>query len=166
MTSPAYESPTPPNRQRRHALLPARLRAPLQGDDGYALIELALTLPILFALLFCFMEMCLMFYSCSLISVLARQGTRYAMMHSSTCEYPNGNSCAATAADVNSLVSTYNLPNLAQGTITPSTSYSGNSNVVGATVTVKIKYVFPISMPFVLRDSVTFTSASVMPILQ
>ena len=135
-------------------------------EDGSVLVEMALTLTVFFTLMFCFMEICLMFYSCDLISELAREGSRYAMMRSSTCQYPNGNSCASTAAQVNSYVSSYALPNMGGGTITPATAYSGNSNVVGNKVTVTVNYVLPMSMPFVPTKSLTFSSASTMPIIQ
>jgi hypothetical protein len=142
-------------------------RIPLQDqEDGSMLVELAVTLTVFFSLMFCFLEICLLFYSSHLSSELAREGSRYAMMRSSTCQYPNGNSCASTAAQVNSYVSSYGLPNLAGGTITPATVYSGSSNVVGNNVTVTVNYVFTISMPFVPTKSITLSSASTMPIIQ
>ena len=130
------------------------------------MVEVALTLTVVFTLMFCFMEICLMLYSCDLISELAREGSRYAMMRSSTCQYPNGNSCAASATQVNSYVSSYGLPNLAGGTVTPATTYSGSGNVVGNNVTVTVNYAFVTSMPFVPAKSITFSSASTMPIIQ
>ena len=60
------------------------------GEAGSALIETAASLPVLFVLIFCFMELCMAFYSYDMISESAREGTRYAMMLSSTCTNSSG----------------------------------------------------------------------------
>ena len=62
------------------------------GEVGSALIETAASLPVLFVLIFCFMELCMAFYSYDMISESAREGTRYAMLLSSTCTNSSGGS--------------------------------------------------------------------------
>jgi hypothetical protein len=46
------------------------------------------------------------------------------------------------------------------------TTYPNGNEAVGSTVQVKVTYVFPITMPFVPKNSITMTSTSVMYILQ
>ena len=101
------------------------------GEVGSALIETAASLPVLFVLIFCFMELCMAFYSYDMISESAREGTRYAMLLSSTCTNSSGGSCTATAAQVNSYVSGLGWANLAGGTMTVSTTYKTPAGGVG-----------------------------------
>jgi len=153
-------------KQIRIPMSSARRRSLANDVDGSALIEFALTSSLLFTLLFCFMEICLVFYSYDLISEAAREGTRYAMYRGASCPNSTTPTCEVTASQVNTYVSGLVWPNLAGGTITPATTYpSGNENV-GSTVQVTVTYVFPIKMPFVPTHSITMASTSVMPILQ
>jgi Flp pilus assembly protein TadG len=140
-------------------------------EDGQALIESAVSLPVLFALLFCFMELCLVFYSYDMISECAREGSRYAMLLSSTCTNSSGGSCTATAAQVNSYVLGLGWPNLAGGTMSVATSYKTPAGGVGTNsvnncVVVQITYVFAIAMPLVPKNSITLKSTSEMAIIQ
>jgi hypothetical protein len=68
-------------------------------------------------------------------------------------------------------VSGLGWPNLAGGTMTVSTTYKTpaggvGTNIVSDFVVVQITYVFPITMPFVPKNSITLKSASQMPIIQ
>jgi hypothetical protein len=119
----------------------------------------------MFTFLFCFMEMCLLFYTHDMISELARQGTRYAMVRGASCPTLSSPTCEVTADQVNTYVSGLGWPNIGGGTITPATIYS-NCEAVGSTVTVKVTYVFPIRMPFVPKTALTMTSSSTMTIVQ
>jgi hypothetical protein len=112
------------------------------------------------------MQICLAFYTHNLISELAREGTRYAMVRGASCPNSTSPTCEVTASEVNSYVSSIALPNLAGGTMTVATTYPNGNEAVGSTVQVKITYVFPIKMPFVPTPSYTMTSTSVMYILQ
>ena len=143
-----------------------RWRDLVNGTGGSASIEFALTSSLLFTLLFCFMEVCLVFYSYDLISEAAREGTRYAMYRGASCPNSTTPTCEVTASQVNTYVSGLVWPNLGGGTITPATTYLNGSEAVGSTVQVKVTYVFPIKMPYVPTHSITMASTSVMPILQ
>jgi Flp pilus assembly protein TadG len=141
------------------------------GEDGQALIESAVSLPVLLALLFCFMELCMVFYTYDTISESAREGSRYAMLQSATCTNSSGASCMATAAQVNSYVSGLGWPNIAGGTMIVSTTYKTPAGGVGTNsvsnyVVVQISYAFPITMPFVTKNSITLKSVSQMTIIQ
>jgi len=139
---------------------------PAGSEHGSTLIEMAVTLPVLFTLLFCFMEMCLAFYSHDMISECAREGTRYAAFHGASCPTSADPTCEATAAQVNTFVSGRNWPNIGGGTITVATSYPNGNEAKGSVVAVKVTYVFPIRMPFVPRNPLTMSSTSQMYIVQ
>ena len=144
------------------------------GEDGQTLIEMAVSLPILFALIFCFMELCLAFYTYDMISESAREGAQYAMVRSTNCVTNNSGAsvpCTATSTQVNTYVSHLGWPNIAGGTITPATTYiqvspNAAGNIPGNYVKVAVTYVFPIKMPFVPKNSITLTSSSQMYIIQ
>jgi Flp pilus assembly protein TadG len=138
----------------------------LTKDGGSALVEMAVTLPVLFTLMFCFMQMCLAFYTVDMISESAREGTRWAMYRGATCPTSTNPTCEASASQVNSYVSGIDWPNLAGGTVTVTTTYPNGNEAVGSTVQVKVSYTMPITMPFVPKNSMSFSSTSVMPILQ
>ena len=135
-------------------------------EEASALIEMALSLTALFTLIFCFMEACLAVYSVDLISELACEGTRYAMVRGAACPNTTSPTCEVTASQVNSYVSAISLPNLARGTITIATTYPDGNEAVGSRVQVKVTYVFPISMPFVPKASSTMSTTSQMYIIQ
>jgi Flp pilus assembly protein TadG len=144
-----------------------RLLAPgPHSEDGSALIEFALTLPTLCGLLFCFLELCLLFYSYDMISESAREGTRYAIVRGASCQTTAGASCETTAAQVNTYVSNLGWPNLAGGTMVVDTTYPKGSDAVGNPVQIKVTYTFRITMHFVPTNSISLSSTSVMYILQ
>ena len=159
---------------RRFLLSRRRNAGPTVGEDGQTLIEMAVSLPVLFALIFCFMELCMVLYTYDMISESAREGAQYAMVHGANCATNNSGtsvSCSATATQVNSYVSAIGWPNIAGGTMTPATTYiqvspNGAGNIPGNYVNVSVTYVFPITMPFVPKKSITLTSSSQMYILQ
>jgi Flp pilus assembly protein TadG len=144
------------------------------GEDGQTLIEMAITLPIMFALIFCFMELCLVFYTYDMISESAREGAQYAMLRSTDCVTNNAGVSVpgtATSTQVNTYVSHLGWPNIAGGTITPATTYvqvspNAAGNIPGNYVNVAVTYVFPIKMPFVSKNSITLNSSSQMYIIQ
>lgn len=141
-------------------------RALRREDSGSTLIEFALSATVLFSLVFCFMETCLAFYTHDLISELAREGTRYAMVRGATCPTAASPTCEVTASQVNAWVAAIKLPNLAGGKMTINTTYPNGNEAVGSTVSVQITYVFPITMPFVPQSSLTMSSTSQAYIVQ
>jgi Flp pilus assembly protein TadG len=143
---------------------PKRQRA--GGEDGSAMIEFAVTVPVLFTLIFCFIEVCLGFYTHEMISEAAREGTRYAMFHGASCPNSTSPTCEATASQVNAVVSGLAAPDIGGGTMTVATTYPNGNELAGSQVQVKITYVFPITLPFVPKNSLTMTSTSVMDIVQ
>ncbi len=148
------------------ARLSNRLRRLPESQDGSSLVEFAVTLPVMFMLLFMFMELCLMFYTHDMISEVAREGTRYAMVRGASCPSSTNPTCEVTAAQVNAYVNSIGWPNIGGGTMTVNTTYPDGNESVGSRVQVKVTYVFKITMPFVPTQSITMTSTSVMYIIQ
>ncbi len=138
----------------------------LRCERGGALLDTALTLPIVFTLFFCFMEMCLIAYAKNLITECAREGTRYAMYHGSTCPTSSNPTCQASATQINTYVSSLGWPNLSGGTLSVSTTFPNGSQAPGNYVQVQVNYSMPVTMPFVPVSTFSLTSTSKAKILQ
>lgn len=147
-----------------------RGRGCLRGEEGAELVEFALTLPILIGVIFGLMQICLALYTHEYLSEMAREGTRYAMVHGPTCKKSGGASCTATAANVNSYVAGLGWPNIGGGTFNASnvtTTFPGTGGqLVGNPVVVSITYQFPYKIPFVTSKTLSMTSKSQMTIVQ
>ena len=137
-----------------------------KGDEGSALVEFALTAPLLFAFFFGLIEVSMAIYTHQVISETAREGTRYAMVRGSTCVDGSGNACTATIATVNSYVAAIPWPNIGGGTTTINTTYPDGNKAPGSRVQVTITCAFPFRVPFVRASTLSLTSTSVMPIVQ
>lgn len=135
-------------------------------EGGSVLVEMAFTLPVLFTFIFCFMEICLAFYSKDMISECAREGTRYAIYHGSSCPNTSNPTCEATASQVNTYVSGLGWPNLGAGTMVVNTTYPNGNENPGSQVKIVVSYTLPIQVPFVPTADLTFSSTSQMRILQ
>jgi len=133
---------------------------------GQSLVETAVSLSILMTFVFVFIEVCLAFYSYGLISELAREGTRYASVHGSTCLTASSASCTANASSVNSYVTHLGYPNLAGGAMTVNTTFPSGNATPGSQVTVSIIYTFPITLALVPHNAITLSTSSTANILQ
>jgi Flp pilus assembly protein TadG len=155
-------------RDRKFRVPAGRKNNLVQNGNGAALVELAVTLPILLGFVFGLMQVCLAYYTYEYISELAREGTRYAALHGPTCETSSGSSCAAVAEDVNDYVAGLGWPNIGGATFSESnvsTTYP-NGYVAGQPVVVTVTYTFPYKIPFVMSQPLSLTSSSQMTILQ
>lgn len=146
--------------------LDQRVRDWFRQEDGGSMIEFAITLPTLFALIFCFIEMCLMLYTYQMISEAARQGTRYAMVRGASCPTTANPTCEVNAAAVNTYVSGLSWPNVGGGTVSPVTTYPDGDEAVGHHVQVKVSYTFHLVLPFVPNTSFALSSTSKTTIVQ
>jgi len=151
-------------------LVPRGLRSRGHGlvedEEGAALIEFAMTVPILMACFFGLVQVCLACYIHQVLTESAREGTRYAMVRGSTCVNGSGSVCTATVASVNSYVSSLAWPNVAGGTMSVVTSYPDGNEQPGSRVQVSVSYAFPFRVPFVPSETINLTSQSVMYIVQ
>jgi Flp pilus assembly protein TadG len=141
-------------------------RRAMRCEEGGALVEFAVTLPVLLTFIFGLMQVCLACYTREMISEAAREATRYAMVRGSTCVTGSGSSCTVTAAQVNSFASATGLPNLGGGTMTATTTYPGGSETPGSPVQVQVVYAFPFRVPYVPTSTLTMSATSTMYILQ
>ena len=147
----------------RRAPFSARL---LADQSGQSLVEFAISFSILITLVFAFIEVCLAFYTYGMISETARESTRYAALHGSTCTTAASASCTASASTVNTYAAQLGYPNLAGGAMTVSTTFPDGNQAPGSHVTVTVNYVFPITLAFVPRNAISMATASTMTILQ
>lgn len=135
-------------------------------EEGATLVELALTIPLLLTFIFGWMEVCMALSTRTLLSEIAREGTRYAMVRGATCVNIGGSSCTATAAGVNAYLNGVNWPNVGGSVIAVNTTYPDGNENAGSRVQVTVTNVFPFNIPFVSKTSLTMSSTSVMYILQ
>lgn len=135
-------------------------------EQGQALVEAAIALPLVIAFALTMIELCLAMYSYCLISESAREGTRYAIVHGASCMTATNTSCTATASSINSYVSGLGWPNLGAGTLTPATTFPDGNLNAGSRVQITVTYVFPINLPFVPQNSISMSSSSVMYFIQ
>ena len=141
-------------------------RQTAQRDQGSALLEFALGTVVLFSLVFCFIEVCLIAYTRDTISECAREGTRYAMVRGASCPNTASPTCEVSASQVNTYVSAIRLPNLAGGTMTVATTYPDGNEAVGSRVQVLVSYAFTIRVPLVPAHAINLSSTSKVYILQ
>lgn len=158
------QTSSPLQNRRRH---PA-----LKGEEGSALLELALTSAILFSMIFGIMEMGLALYAFHFISNAAREGTRWAMVRGNTCT-----GCVASVSDIQTHVKNLGFPGINPAYMTVNVTYtaypagtlcnpSATCNNPGNQVTVVVQYSFPLSVPFVPAESISMSSTSAMIISQ
>ena len=145
----------------------------VQDECGSSLVEFALTFSTMMAVVFTLMEICMAFYTYGMISESAREATRYAIVHGSTCVTGTSASCAANATAINTYAKGLGFPNIGGGNLSVTTTYLPNgsnvpdgNNVPGHRVHVDIQYVFAIRLPFVPSNSMSFDTSSEMYILQ
>ena len=140
-------------------------------DEGQALIEFALMLPLLLFFTFVLIEICLAYYSYCMISECAREGTRFAMVRGATCQFPSGASCTATPAQIQTFVSQIGYPNLGGGVMTPVATFPGATgsnpgDKPGSPVQVTVTYTLPVNLPFIPMNAISMSSTSVMNFVQ
>jgi Flp pilus assembly protein TadG len=143
-----------------------RRRKSRGNEEGSALVEIALTLPVLITFFFGLIEVSLAFYTHQVLSESAREGTRYAIVHGSTCTTGSGSACTVSAATVNSYVSGLSWPNFGSSAMSVNTTYPDGNEAPGSRVQVTITYGFPFRVPFIPTSTLTMSSSSVMYIVQ
>lgn len=148
------------------ARLLSRRKTALFRDEGQALVEAAIAVPVLTAFMFTMIELCLVFYSYCLTSELAREGSRYAIVHGATCLTSAHASCTASASAINTYVKGLGWPNVGGGTISPATTFPDGNQNPGNRAQVQVTYAFPVNLPFVPKSTLSLNSRSVMYIIQ
>jgi Flp pilus assembly protein TadG len=136
------------------------------GDEGSSLVEFALSVPVLLTFFFGLIQVSIASYTRAAISECAREGTRYAMVHGSTCETANNASCTLTASAINSYVSSETWPNIGGGAMSVNTTFPDGNESPGSRVQVTVTYPFPLNIPSIPKSTLTMSSTSVMYIVQ
>lgn len=145
------------------------------GEEGATVVEMALSMIILLTILFGLIEMCLALYTYHYVSDAAREGTRYAIVHGSTCTV-SGVSCTVTASQIQTYVQNLGYPGITTSAMTVTTTYSAypaggtcvaaGCNGPGDRATVTAQYKFPLDIPFISSSVLTMSSTSSMVIAQ
>lgn len=148
-----------------------------RGEEGATIVEMALTMVILLSVMFGLIELCFALYSYHFVSDAAREGSRYAIVHGSTCSV-SGVSCTAPvgSTQIQTYVQNLGYPGINPSNLIVTASYSaypagGTCNATGCNgpgdlVTVVAKYTFKLSIPFVKVQTLNMTSTSSMVISQ
>lgn len=145
------------------------------AEQGSSLVEMALSLVILLTVLFGLIEMCLALYTYHFISEAAREGTRYAIVRGSSCQFPSA--CPAAATDIQNYVESLGFPGINPSAMTVTTTWSpypaggtctpsASCNNPGNSVQVQVQYKFPLSIPFIPARTLSMSSTSQMVISQ
>lgn len=140
--------------------------ARMAGEEGGALVEFALSLPFLLTFIFGLIQVSIALYTLQMISEVAREGTRYAIVHGATCVAINGASCTADATAVNNFATSAGWPNIGGGTAAVSTTFPDGNENPASRVQVTVTYTTPFRVPFVPTHPITMSSTSVMYIIQ
>jgi Flp pilus assembly protein TadG len=139
------------------------------------MVETALSMFILFSVMFGLIELCLALYTFHYVSDAAREGSRYAIVHGSTCSV-SGVSCTVTSAQIQTYVVNLGYPGINSSNLTVTTTWSAypvggtcvavGCNGPGDRATVLAKYNFNLAIPFVRTTALNLTSTSSMVIAQ
>jgi Flp pilus assembly protein TadG len=170
---------------RKLALAVTRARKLGGPEDGQTLIETAVSILILVTFLIGMMEISLAGYSYHIVSELAQEATRYAMIRGSTaagtagtaCTAPGPPTCVAQSADIQTFVKNFGFPGIdpSKMTVTPawaafasgsSCPSTGPCNSPGNSITVTVQYNYPMAVPFVSVRTISMSSTSSMIIAQ
>jgi Flp pilus assembly protein TadG len=152
--------------QARYSSPRRRGQNPARSEEGAALVEFALTVPILFTFFFGLIEVSMALYMHQVLSECAREGSRYAMVHGATCVDGSGNSCTKTAAQVNDYVAGLTWPNIGGAPMVVSTTFPDGNQSQGSRVQVYVTYAFPYRVPFIPPTTLNMASKSVTYIVQ
>jgi Flp pilus assembly protein TadG len=146
---------------------------------GQSLVESALSLGIIVAVLIGILELTIALYCYNYVAYAAREATRWAMVRGSTCT--GLTSCNATASQVESYVQGLNYPIvqpsrlvvtttwLSRASLTPAswtTCSTAPCNVPGNEVQVEVAYPFTMKVPIVGQIGLNLSSTSSMVISQ
>ena len=155
---------------------PPRAHAPTgcfrsqESERGSNLVEYAVVLTLLLALLFGVIDFGRALYAYHFVSNAAREGTRYAMVRGSTCASPG---CPASSSDIANYLG--NVPagiDPTQLSVTTtwnpngSASCTGVPNAPGCVVEVQVRYNFNFMLPLLPKSTVVMQSSSEMIISQ
>jgi Flp pilus assembly protein TadG len=158
-----------------------RFKGPMD-ETGSAIVEMALSSSVLFAMFFGMFEMSMASYTYHYVSDAAREGSRYAVVRGSTsCHNTGLTGCGATSDTIATYVKALPYPGINPSNMTVTTTWykpsagtptawtlcsTGTCNAPGYLVKVNVLYAFPLSVPFIPARTINVTSTSQMVISQ
>jgi len=144
-------------------------------EDGQSITESALAAIATLTLFFGMMEICMGLYTFHCVSESARDGSRYAIVRGSSCSNL-ASACPAASSDVQNYVRGIGYPGIVPSDMTVTTTWpttgsactpsSSPCNNPGNLVKVEVQYTFPLSIPFIAANHLSFSSTSEMVISQ
>jgi Flp pilus assembly protein TadG len=141
-------------------------RATFDSECGSGVAEFAMTVGVLFGFIFTILASASLLYTYAMLSETARESSRYASMHSSTCVTSASASCTSSVSQIQTYTLSLHWPNIAGGTMgTPSVTYK-SSNIVGDYVTVTVSYSFPTLAALPQLNGLNIHSSSTSVIVQ
>lgn len=157
-------------------------RERLKDNEGSTLVEFAVSVSIVIALLFWIFYASMALYADHFTENAARAATRYAMVRGSTwgatCSSPSSLECTATGTDVSNYVKALVSPGLDSNALSVTTTWPGTTPS-GATcetsdgnnspyceVMVQVTYNFNLTVPFLPYRQIGFSSAATAPITE
>ena len=129
-------------------------------NRGATMVEFAMTATVCFTLLFGVMEMSSAVYSYHMVSTAAREGVRYAIVHSPTSANP------ATTDQIQDYAKTY-ASGLDVSQLTVTASFPSDPRLVTQKdAQVVVTYNYPLNIPFISPVTLSLTSTSKMLVSQ
>ena len=155
----------------------------LRGEEGASIAETALACTVFLAMLLGAFQMMLALYTFHFVADAAREASRYAIVRgSASCtNTPALANCNATADQIQAYIRSLNYPGVTSSKINVTTSWlsasagypktwsactSGTCNAPGNQVKIVAAYSFPLSVPFVPKQTFNLSSTSQMVISQ
>lgn len=158
------------------------LRLRLSSENGGTLVETALSLSLLFMLIFGIIQISLVLYTYHFISEAAREATRYAVVRGSSlttdCTAPGYATCVAqggnNTGDIATYVTSLGYPGFDSSNISVNSTWLTSTEAAcgttdackapGDMAKVTVIYNFPFSVPFLHSRTLTMSSTSQMVI--
>lgn len=148
----------------------------VRDEQGAAIVEFAMAAVLLLMVLFGIMAMTVALYSYNVVSELAREGTRYAIVRGSACT-TFATACPAISGDIQTYVKNLGFPGINPNNLTAATAWSPTlagaicqpsalCNNPGNQVQVTVSYQFPLVIPFLSSQTLSMSSTSEMVISQ
>lgn len=170
------KGPPVPRSQRCRPLL--RALAGMGDEAGSSLVEMALSLSMLFTMIFGIIECSRAVYIDHFLANAAQEATRYAMVRGSSwgagCASVASYSCTATSGNVTTFVQSIASAGIKSANLTVTTTWPGqnadgttctssgntSTNAVGCLVLVKLTYSFTYASPLLPKSTLMLTSSS------
>ena len=143
-------------------------RRDLSSEQGISLLESALSMVLLVAMLFGTMLASMMLYTYHYLSYAARLGARYAMVRGAACDNTNGMpDCPnVTSTQVQTYVRGIHFAGINSSQVSVTATWPQGNNNPGSPVQVTTRYPFQLLVPFVRHGTVNMHSTSQVVISQ